>query len=91
MGILESGIYYVSAEKLSDVLQQTKEDLCRLGCYLTYEQASILVDFADPQYEKELLSLITVHDIIPHERLKILLKSNHLNEISTEILPKQQV
>jgi hypothetical protein len=62
-----------------------------LGCYLTYEQASILVDFADPQYENELLSLITIHDVISQERLKTLLKSNKFNDLSKEILHKQQV
>ena len=68
------------------VQQRTDEDLCKLGCYLTYEQVSILVDFADPEYEKELLSLITIHDVIPQERL-----INSFNELSSEILRKQQV
>jgi hypothetical protein len=71
------------------------EKLCKLGCFVTYEQATILVDFADPQYEHELSSLSTIHDIISQERLKTLLKSNnyeiHLNDISKLILPKQQV
>lgn len=66
-------------------------NLCNLGCYLTYEQASILVDFADPEYEHILLSLITIHDIIPCESLKSLLKSNNFHEISTIILQKQEV
>ncbi|CAF1261150.1 unnamed protein product [Adineta steineri] len=69
--------------------------LCKLGCYLTYEQASILVDFADPQYEHALSSLITIHDIISQEDLKSLLTSNNyeinLDEISKLILHKQQV
>jgi hypothetical protein len=85
--IIESGIYYISAENLIN----KQEDFCKLGCYLTYEQASILVDFADPQYEQELLSLITIHDIIPQERLKTLIKSNNLAELSSIILQKQQV
>ena len=52
------------------------EHFCKLGCYLTYKQASILVDYADPEYEHELLSLMIVHDIIPREHLKSLLKSS---------------
>ena len=71
--------------------QRSSEDLCKLGCYLTLEQASILVDFADPQYEQELVSLIVIRDIIPQERIKTLLKSNNLNELSTVILLKQEV
>jgi hypothetical protein len=71
------------------------EKLCKLSCFVTYEQATILVDFADPQYEHELSSLSTIHDIISQERLKTLLKSNnyeiHLDDISKLILPKQQV
>ena len=71
------------------------ENLCKLDCYLTYKQASILVDFADPQYEHELLSLMTTHDIIPQEHLKNLLIStnNHidLDKLSPIILRKQQV
>lgn len=58
---IESRIYYLSAENLS------VDDPCQLGCYLTYEQALILVDFADPQYEQELSSLITMRDIIPFD------------------------
>ncbi|CAF4427329.1 unnamed protein product, partial [Adineta steineri] len=69
--------------------------LYKLGCYLTYEQASILVDFADPQYEHELSSLITIHDIISQEDLKSLLILNNyeinLDEVSKLILHKQQV
>ena len=71
------------------------EHFCKLGCYLTYKQASILVDYADPAYEHELLSLMTVHDIIPREHLKSLLKSSNnevnFDDISSLILPKQQV
>ncbi|CAF3805891.1 unnamed protein product [Rotaria sp. Silwood1] len=44
------------------------ENVCKLGCYLTYKQASILVDYTDPEYEHELLSLITIHDIILQEQ-----------------------
>lgn len=63
-------------------------DPCKSGCYLTYEQASTLVDFADPEYEQTLLSLITIHDIVSYERLQSL---NDLSELSTIILPKQEV
>ncbi|CAF5077203.1 unnamed protein product, partial [Rotaria sp. Silwood1] len=56
---------------------------------------SILVDYADPEYEHERSSLITIHDIISQERFKTLLKlmNNKINseELSTIILPKQQV
>ncbi|CAF1326059.1 unnamed protein product [Rotaria sp. Silwood1] len=55
---------------------------------------SILVDYADPEYEHELSSLITIHYIISQERFKTLLKltNNKINfeELSTIILPKQQ-
>jgi len=61
ISMIESGIYYLSAENLSS------DDPCQLGCYLTYEQALILVDFADPQYEQELSSLIIIRDIIPFD------------------------
>ena len=95
---LESNIYYISAEKLidSDYLNHSRrfrDDFCKLGCYLTYEQASILVDFADPQYEEQLSSLIVIQDIIPQERLNTFLDSfdHHLQELSTIILPKQRV
>jgi hypothetical protein len=79
--IVESGIYYVAAENLKH------QDLCKLGCFLTYEQASILIDFADPEYEQKLSSLITILDVIPQEYLK----SNN-NQINLSlILPKQEV
>lgn len=68
-----------------------QDDLCKLGCYITYEQALILVDFADPEYEEQLSSLIVLQDIIPRECLKTLLDSSHLEELSSFILPKQQV
>ncbi|CAF3346668.1 unnamed protein product [Rotaria sp. Silwood2] len=75
--------------------QMISENFCKLGCFLTYKQAYILVDYADPEYEHELSSLTTTHDIISQERLKILLKStnNEINfdELSKIILPKQQV
>ena len=54
-----------------------RESLCQLGCFLTYEQASMLVDFADPQYDEELASLITRHDIIAYERLNALFDGQH--------------
>jgi hypothetical protein len=88
--LIESGIYYISADNLT-INQRNSENLCKLDCYLTYEQASILVDFADPEYEHKLLSLITIHDIIPQESLKILLKSNNFDNLSTLILQKQEV
>ncbi|CAF4929144.1 unnamed protein product [Rotaria sp. Silwood1] len=71
------------------------ENYCKLGYYLTYKQALILIDYADPEYEHELSFLITIHDIISQERFKTLLKSmnNEINfeELSTIILSKQQV
>ncbi|CAF3715308.1 unnamed protein product [Rotaria sp. Silwood1] len=71
------------------------ENYCKLGYYLTYKQALILIDYADPEYEHELSFLITIHDIISQERFKTLLKSmnNEINfeEFSTIILSKQQV
>src|SRR5438045_1102437 len=88
--IIESGIYYISAEDFI-TKQRNNENLCKFGCYLTYEQASILIYFGDPEYEHELLSLITIHDIIPQEYLKTLLKSNNLTELSSIILQKQEV
>jgi hypothetical protein len=88
--LIESGIYYISADNLT-INQRNSENLCKLDCYLTYEQASSLVDFADPEYEHKLLSLITIHDIIPQESLKILLKSNNFDNLSTLILQKQEV
>ena len=37
----------------------------------------MLVDFADPQYDEELSSLITRHDIISCERLNALFDGQH--------------
>ena len=54
-----------------------RESLCQLGCYLTYEQATMLVDFADPQYHEELSSLIVRHDVIAYERLNTLFDGQH--------------
>ncbi|CAF4553692.1 unnamed protein product [Rotaria socialis] len=94
---LESDSYYISPEYLTmkNLHQIITEHFCKLGCYLTYKQASILVDYADPEYEHELLSLMTVHDIIPREHLKSLLKSSNrevnFDDMSSLILPKQQV
>ncbi|CAF1625727.1 unnamed protein product [Rotaria magnacalcarata] len=94
---LESDSYYISPEYLTmkNLHQIITEHFCKLGCYLTYKQASILVDYADPEYEHEILSLMTVHDIILQENLKSLLKSSNsevnFDDISSLILPKQQV
>lgn len=71
----------------SDYLRRGKDDLCQLGCYLTYEQALILVDFADSQYEDQLSSLIIIQDIIPREQLNMADR----DALSTIILPQQQV
>ncbi|UJR31391.1 hypothetical protein I4U23_018885 [Adineta vaga] len=102
---IESGIYYISAEDLIHFDQLMKNNhvtykidtkkLCKLKYFLTFEQASILVDFADPQYEENLSSLIITKDIISHESLKTLLELKHfqinLDEISKLILPNQSV
>jgi hypothetical protein len=89
---------YMSIEQRNDsriIYHIDNENLCKLGCFLTHEQALLLVDFADPQYESELSSLITIHDIIPQERIKTLLKSNikeiNIDQFSPMILLKQEV
>ncbi|CAF1561008.1 unnamed protein product [Adineta steineri] len=85
----------IQRDSICMVYKIDSKKLYKLGCYLTYEQASILVDFADPQYEHELSTLITIHDIISQEDLKSLLILNNyeinLDEISKLILHKQQV
>lgn len=67
--------------KQRDTIELNSENICKSDCFLTYQQASILVDFADPDYESKLSSLITIHDIV----------SNKFDELQTVILPKQQV
>jgi hypothetical protein len=71
------------------------DKLCKLGCFLTYEQASILIGFADPQYEQRLPSLVVIRDIISQESLRSSLQSHNgeLNfaDLTQLILSKQQV
>jgi hypothetical protein len=52
-------------------------DRCSSDCYLTYEQASILVN---RQYDNDVRSLMNVRDVILSERLHVLRRSNE-NEI----------
>lgn len=65
--------------------------LCQLKCYLTYEQSSNLVDFADPEYIEKLSSLVVTQDVVPYENLKSLFGSDHSQLTHELILPKQQV
>lgn len=86
---IESDSYYIIPQDLVNSVEKiASKNICKLGCYLTYKQASILVDYADPEYETELTSLITIHDIIPKSKHG---KNIDFDELSTSILPKQQV
>ena len=53
------------------------------------------MDFADPEYEAELTALITVQDILSHERLQTLIQSRiteiSWDEFSGMVLPKREV
>lgn len=105
LNIVDSGIYYHSTENLNLLKHHRsnarllyhleEQDLVKLGCFLTYEQALILVDFADPEYEAELTALVTVQDIICHERLQTLIQSRiaeiSWDEFSGMVLLKREV
>ncbi|CAF0923040.1 unnamed protein product [Adineta ricciae] len=90
---LDSGSYYICAENVIHSIDL--KTLCQLKCYLTYEQSSNLVDFADFEYIEKLSSLVVTHDVVSYENMKSSLESGYsqstYEQISKLILPKQQV
>ncbi|CAF0920812.1 unnamed protein product [Adineta ricciae] len=91
---LDSGSSYICVENAVHSIDL--KTLCQLKCYLTYEQSSNLVDFADLEYIENLSSLVVIQDVVSYENMKSLLESDGsrpptYEQISKLIRPKQQV